>query len=118
MTRPPSEAPNDGSIAADSTVEISDNGDSKGTFTATNGTCKQCSAAASAQGGRIPTRDEWHRMRLDYNGLPGVSPNWTWSSTTWGIAYMYGIQTETGAEMALEYVLGNSRADGFGIRAK
>lgn len=86
--------------------------------TGINGTYKQCSAAASAQGGRIPTRDEWHRMRLDYNGLPGVSPNWTWSSTAWGIGYVYGILTETGEEKALESVLGRDRADGFGIRAK
>ncbi|ROO34949.1 hypothetical protein BIV08_25050 [Pseudomonas sp. AF76] len=86
--------------------------------TGIHGTYNQCNNAAAAQGGRLPTRDEWHRMRSDYNGAPGVSPNWSWSSTAWGIGYVYGIQTETGAETPLESVLGKNRADGFGIRAK
>lgn len=86
--------------------------------TGIHGTYNQCNNAAVAQGGRLPTRDEWHRMRSDYNGAPGVSPNWSWSSTPWGIGYVYGIQTETGAETPLESVLGKNRADGFGIRVK
>ena len=82
------------------------------------GTYNQCSSAASAQGGRLPSLAEWQRMRSDYNGAPGVSANWTWSTTAFGIGYVYGIQTENGQTKALESVLGRDRADGFGLRAK
>jgi uncharacterized protein (UPF0254 family) len=79
-------------------------------------TYTECSKAAAALGGRIPSLAEWRSYISAYDGT--ALPNeWCWASDSAGVGKRWAIFPANGQTQALnDFVIGGQTAVGWGIR--